>query len=85
MRRRYKTKEWKYKKHQQYVMRKTLKKHRKKMRVPTRHKRKVPNQRIGKEQKKNKFVLKQVALGKCPVRKKCLVTLSPTTVFRKND
>lgn len=41
-------------------MRKTLKKHRKKMRVPTRHKRKVPNQRIGKEQKKNIFVLKQL-------------------------
>lgn len=60
MKRRYKTKEWKYKKHQQYVMRKALKKRRKKMRVPTRDKRKVPNQRIGKEQKKNIFVLKQL-------------------------
>lgn len=41
-------------------MRKALKKRRKKMRVPTRDKRKVPNQRIGKEQKKNIFVLKQL-------------------------
>ena len=60
MRRKYKTKEWKYKKHQQYVMRNTLKKHRNKMRVPTRHKRTVPYQRTGKEQKKNIFVLKQL-------------------------
>lgn len=41
-------------------MRKTLKKHRKKRRVPTRHKRKVSNQRIRKEQKKNKFIIKQL-------------------------
>lgn len=41
-------------------MRKTLKKNRKKVRVPTRHKRKVPNQRIGKKQKNNIFVLRQL-------------------------
>lgn len=60
MRRRHKTKEWKQKKHQQYVMRKTLKRKRRKMRVGNRYGEKVVLYHPQSHKPQNRFVLKQL-------------------------
>ncbi len=58
--RKHKTKEYKNKKHQQYVMRKTLKKFKRKMRVHTCHEKISPVQIPIKKYMKSVFVLKQL-------------------------
>ncbi len=60
MRRNYKTKEWKYKKHQQYVMRKALKRKRRKMRVKNRYGKKIFHHREQSRKPQSRYVLKQL-------------------------
>lgn len=58
--RRYKTKEWKYKKHQQYVMRKTFKRKWRKMRVGNRYGGKMTHHLEQSRKSPSRFVLKQL-------------------------
>ena len=60
MKRRYKTKEWKYKKHQQYVMRKALKGKWRKMRGRNRFGKKMNPYCAQRKQPQSVFVLKQL-------------------------
>lgn len=60
MRRNNKTKEWKYKKHQQYVMRKALKRKRRKMRVKNRYGKKIFHHREQSRKPQSRYVLKQL-------------------------
>ena len=60
MKRRYKTKKWKYKKHQQYVMRKTLKRKWRKARVRNRFGKKTNPYCAKRKRPQSSFVLKQL-------------------------
>lgn len=60
MGRRHKTKEWKQKKHQQYVMRKTLKRKQRKLRVGNRYGKKTYPHYVQRRQPKSVFILKQL-------------------------
>lgn len=60
MKRKYKTKEWKYKKHQQYVMRKTLKRKREKTRAGNRIGKKMNPHSVQRKKPQSAFVLKQL-------------------------
>lgn len=60
MKRRYKTKEWKYKKHQQHVMQKALKRKRRKTRVKNRFGKKTNPYYAQRKQLQSVFVLKQL-------------------------